>query len=52
MQQAARVSDITAFMLMNREKRYGELVETGPTDKLFTAPTDKRTEDYVTGRFG
>jgi phosphate transport system ATP-binding protein len=52
MQQAARVSDITAFMLMNREKRYGELVESGPTDKLFTSPTDSRTEDYISGQFG
>jgi phosphate transport system ATP-binding protein len=46
MQQAARVSDWTAFML------YGELVEFGPTSKMFTAPDDRRTEDYVTGRFG
>ena len=52
MQQAARVSDITAFMLMNREKRYGELIETGPTDQLFTKPSDKRTEDYISGQFG
>ena len=46
MQQAARVSEYTAFMLM------GELVEYGPTDKMFTKPSDKRTEDYITGRFG
>lgn len=46
MQQAARISDITAFLLM------GELVEVGPTEVIFTAPADKRTEDYVTGRFG
>jgi phosphate transport system ATP-binding protein len=46
MQQAARVSDWTAFML------YGELVELGPTSKMFTTPDDQRTEDYVTGRFG
>jgi phosphate transport system ATP-binding protein len=46
MQQAARVSDSTAFMLM------GELVEFGPTAELFTRPRDKRTEDYITGRFG
>jgi phosphate transport system ATP-binding protein len=52
MQQAARVSDITAFMLMNREKRYGELIESGPTDELFTKPSDKRTEDYISGQFG
>lgn len=52
MQQAARVSDITAFMLMNRETRAGELVEFDDTDKLFTNPEDKRTEDYISGRFG
>ena len=46
MQQAARVSDWTLFML------YGEVVEFGPTTKVFTNPDDKRTEDYVTGRFG
>jgi phosphate transport system ATP-binding protein len=46
MQQAARVADTTAFMLA------GELVEHAPTDKIFTNPDDKRTEDYVTGRFG
>jgi phosphate transport system ATP-binding protein len=46
MQQAARVSDRTAFMLM------GELVEFGRTQQLFTKPGDRRTEDYITGRFG
>ena len=46
MQQAARVSEETAFMLL------GELVEFGPTQRIFTSPRDKRTEDYVTGRFG
>ncbi len=46
MQQAARVADTTAFMLS------GELVEVGPTDKLFTSPDDERTEQYVTGKFG
>jgi phosphate transport system ATP-binding protein len=46
MQQAARVSDWTLFML------YGEVVEFGPTTKIFTNPGDQRTEDYVTGRFG
>jgi phosphate transport system ATP-binding protein len=46
MQQAARVSDYTAFFLQ------GELVEFGPTDLIFTNPKDKRTEDYITGRFG
>jgi phosphate transport system ATP-binding protein len=51
MQQAARVSDRTAFMLAG-EKRIGELVEMGPTMQLFSKPHDKRTEDYITGRFG
>jgi phosphate transport system ATP-binding protein len=51
MQQAARVSDQTAFMLAG-EERVGELVEIGPTKKIFTTPQDKRTEDYITGRFG
>jgi phosphate transport system ATP-binding protein len=46
MQQAARVSDYTGFMLL------GELVEYGVTRDLFTNPRDKRTEDYITGRFG
>jgi phosphate transport system ATP-binding protein len=46
MQQAARVSDYTAFLYM------GELVEYGDTDTLFTQPTQARTEDYITGRFG
>jgi phosphate transport system ATP-binding protein len=46
MQQAARVADRTAFMLS------GSLVEVGPTQKLFTTPDDKRTEEYVTGKFG
>ena len=46
MQQAARVSGYTAFMLM------GELVEFGETQQMFTKPSDKRTEDYITGRFG
>ena len=51
MQQAARVSHYTAFMLAD-ERRTGRLVEFGLTDTLFTAPKDKRTEDYITGRFG
>jgi phosphate transport system ATP-binding protein len=46
MQQAARMSDDTAFFYL------GELVEFGPTKKIFTNPSQKRTEDYVTGRFG
>jgi phosphate transport system ATP-binding protein len=46
MQQAVRVSDHTAFFLL------GELVEFGKTDDIFSQPQDKRTEDYITGRFG
>lgn len=46
MQQAARVADMTAFFLM------GQLVEFDRTEKMFTTPSDKRTEDYITGRFG
>jgi phosphate transport system ATP-binding protein len=46
MQQAARVSDRTAFFLM------GDLIEYGATKRLFENPADKRTEDYITGRFG
>src|SRR5438477_33019 len=52
MQQAARVSDFTAFMLMNPEGRYGELIEFAPTADLFNQPQDDRTEAYITGRFG
>jgi phosphate transport system ATP-binding protein len=52
MQQAGRVADYTAFMLMNTDERYGELVEFAPTVELFQRPKHKRTEDYITGRFG
>src|SRR6266576_3465927 len=54
MQQAARVADMTAFfsLQVDEGKRTGILVEYDNTDKLFTNPADKRTEDYVTGRFG
>jgi len=52
MQQAARVSDFTAFMLMHPESRYGELIEFAPTADLFNQPQDQRTEAYITGRFG
>ncbi len=54
MQQAARVADKTAFFSLevSGSERYGVLVEYDETPKLFTAPSDKRTEDYVTGRFG
>lgn len=51
MQQAARVSDFTAF-LMTDEDRAGNLVEFGPTKQIFTTPHDSRTEDYISGRFG
>lgn len=46
MQQAVRISDRTAFFLL------GDLIEVGETERLFSKPTDKRTEDYITGRFG
>jgi phosphate transport system ATP-binding protein len=55
MQQAARVADMTAFFSISDGEdanRSGVLVEYGPTETIFTTPTDKRTEDYVTGRFG
>jgi phosphate transport system ATP-binding protein len=51
MQQAARISDVTAFMLMGAG-RAGELVEMNTTRELFNRPQDRRTEDYITGRFG
>ena len=55
MQQAARVSDRTAFYNVDKleqGRRVGRLVEFAPTEKIFTAPDDKRTEEYVTGKFG
>jgi phosphate transport system ATP-binding protein len=56
MQQAARVADMTAFFSVrvdeDRDRRTGILVEFDETQKIFTNPSDKRTEDYVTGRFG
>lgn len=52
MQQAARVSDMTAFLLMDPKTRAGELVEFERTEKIFTTPSDRRTEDYISGRFG
>jgi phosphate transport system ATP-binding protein len=54
MQQAARVADRTAFFSLEVDDggRAGVLVEYDETEKIFTAPSDKRTEDYVTGRFG
>ncbi len=51
MQQAARVSDYTAFLLAGQD-RTGRLVEYGPTGTIFTTPQEKRTEDYITGRYG
>jgi phosphate transport system ATP-binding protein len=51
MQQAARVADYTAFMLAG-DDYVGEMVEYGETSQIFSSPTDKRTEDYITGRFG
>jgi phosphate transport system ATP-binding protein len=51
MQQAARVSDRTGFFWLS-EQRAGILAEFGPTDQIFTSPRDRRTEDYITGRFG
>jgi phosphate transport system ATP-binding protein len=55
MQQAARVADMTAFFSISRGgegQRWGELIEYDATETIFTTPSDKRTEDYVTGRFG
>ncbi len=51
MQQAARVSDFTAFMNMNAQ-RAGHVVEFGVTKEIFTNPKQKETEEYITGRFG
>jgi phosphate transport system ATP-binding protein len=51
MQQAARVADYTAFLMID-EHRAGRLIEFGPTNRIFTRPENKQTEDYVTGRFG
>ena len=55
MQQAARVSDRTAFFTVDIDQhgsRTGIMVEMGATEKIFTAPADQRTDDYITGRFG
>jgi phosphate transport system ATP-binding protein len=55
MQQAARVADMTAFFSISRGEegaRWGELIEYDATEKIFTAPSNRKTEDYVTGRFG
>jgi phosphate transport system ATP-binding protein len=56
MQQAARVSDRTAFLMVeldaDEQNRWGRLVEYDATEKIFTNPADKRTEDYVSGKVG
>lgn len=52
MQQATRVSDVTAFMLRESMERPASLIEWGSTDKIFSTPDDKRTLDYITGHFG
>jgi len=52
MQQAARVSDFTAFMLVEKQGEPGKLIEYGDTNTMFTNPSDERTERYITGRFG
>jgi phosphate transport system ATP-binding protein len=52
MQQAARVSDVTAFFTLRGPGEPGYLVEVDSTQKIFTNPSEKRTEDYITGRFG
>ena len=52
MQQAARVSDVTAMMMLTADGKSGTIIEIGETKTIFTRPRDKRTEDYVTGRFG
>jgi phosphate transport system ATP-binding protein len=52
MQQAARVSDVTAFFTLKGPGAAGALIEVGATQKIFTNPTERRTEDYITGRFG
>ncbi len=52
MQQAARVSDFTAMMMLTEDRESGTVIEVGETNTIFTRPKDKRTEDYVEGRFG
>ncbi len=52
MQQAARVSDTTAMMMLTGDHKSGTVIEVGDTTTMFTSPSDKRTEDYVSGRFG
>jgi len=52
MQQAARVSDFTAMMMLSDDRRSGTVIEVDETSTIFTRPQDQRTEEYVTGRFG
>ncbi|MDQ4078375.1 MAG: phosphate ABC transporter ATP-binding protein PstB [Chloroflexota bacterium] len=52
MQQAARVSDYTAMMMLTEDREAGTVIEFDETDAIFTRPVDQRTEDYITGRFG
>jgi phosphate transport system ATP-binding protein len=52
MQQAARVSDQTAFFNLAAQGKPGKLIEIGPTEKIFSNPEEQATEDYITGRFG
>jgi phosphate transport system ATP-binding protein len=52
MQQAARVSDYTGMMMLTDDRKSGTVIEFNETNTIFTRPKDKRTEDYVTGRFG
>ena len=52
MQQAARVSDVTAFFNIEGTGKPGKLIEMGPTEKIFSTPDVRATEDYITGRFG
>ncbi len=52
MQQAARVSDVTAMMMLTEDRKSGTLIEAGETKRIFTQPEDPRTEDYLAGRYG
>ena len=52
MQQAARISDRTAFFNIQGTGKPGKLIEYGPTSEIFSNPREKQTEDYVSGRFG
>jgi phosphate transport system ATP-binding protein len=52
MEQALRISDMAAFLMLDGENKVGTLVEYAPTIEIFSNPSDKRTEDYITGRYG